>query len=48
MKKPSIVFAILAAMISAVSCQKENGSETGKYAPMTFCAELRKFTVPGR
>ncbi|MCQ2184053.1 MAG: hypothetical protein MJY62_01415, partial [Bacteroidales bacterium] len=41
MKKTSIIFAILAAMISAVSCQKENGSDTGKYTPMTFYAESK-------
>ena len=39
MKKTVIVLAALTAMLSAVSCRKENGSETGKYTPMTFCAE---------
>ena len=41
MKKTVIVLATLTAMLSTVSCLKENGSETVKYTPMTFCAESK-------
>ncbi|MCQ2176602.1 MAG: hypothetical protein MJY41_01530 [Bacteroidales bacterium] len=46
MKKTLIVLATLTAMLSAVSCRKENGPEPGKYAPMTFCAESEEMNMP--
>ena len=49
MKKVVIVLAVLTAMLTTVSCLKENGSETVKYAPMTFCAESEEMnTTPSK
>ncbi len=45
MKKTVIVLATLTVMLSAVSCLKENGPETVKYTPMTFCAESERMNT---
>ena len=49
MKKTAIALAILTATLSVVSCLKEKDPKSGKYAPMTFCAESEEMnTTPSK